>query len=432
MNNQINDSHRDKITKIMSLMPMLLRALDEEDQLDVDEAIKTVLQNVQQTLIALIGNIPRVMFTSIEEDIFQSSPVHIRLEKNKGYWEFVHERLRDDATTQSFKAHYRMYQATFTKLVAELEQHPAFVLRSNNKTPVYMQIAVVIWRFANCHFGYRLVQATLGFSQGSLRNFTERFLDATTDRLMSMISWPSTEEDFEQVKKEFEFPNDDDSTIRRLPNVIGAVDGKLVVIHRPKEFSESFRDRKSNLSINLTAVADGRCRFRYVYVGESGRCHDARVFGRSEIPTMFENPDTYFKNNAFILGDSAYPLNHYLIVPYTQMESATDRSKAKFNAEFSAMRQVVERAFGMLVKRWRFLFKYVYILDHTRLVKVVISCCILHNFCIYHDDPISLTDDELRLFATDINDSLLTQNGGLEREDGLRRRDILKDYVNNN
>ena len=134
--------------------------------------------------------------------------------------------------------------------------------------------------------------------------------------------------------------------------------------------------------MNLTAVCDDKCRFIYAYVGESGRCHDAPVFSRSQIPAYMRNSDRYFPDGAYLLADSAYPLSQYVITPYSQAESAADVIKANFNGVFSSMRQLIETAFGRMVSKWRFLSKYLYLLDSERVVKCVTCCLILHNFCI--------------------------------------------------
>ena len=46
---------------------------------------------------------------------------------------------------------------------------------------------------------------------------------------------------------------------------------------------------------------------------------------------------------------------------------------------------VIERTFGALKGRFRRL-KYVDIQDIEKIVKVVISCCVLHEYCLQHDD----------------------------------------------
>lgn len=52
-----------------------------------------------------------------------------------------------------------------------------------------------------------------------------------------------------------------------------------------------------------------------------------------------------------LAGDRAYPLCGWLLKPLSTRGNLL-RQEKKFNEKFSAMRAVVERAFGMLKGRW--------------------------------------------------------------------------------
>lgn len=387
-----NNTEQPSIEDLCAMCFFVLSSISEGENM-IEERVQAIISQRRELITqvflgfaaTVMSRIPELLLTGDEQSMIFSCPLHMqRLPKNNGYWEYVHPNLRDGNSTQSFLAHYRMNRGTFEKLVKALEGHPAFQLRAHNSTPTYIQVAVVLWRYANNHFRFRMFQALLGYSQGSFHNFSERFLEAMLDTFGHIIAWPSTDEEFNAVQHRFEYPIDEEGP-RKLKGVIGAVDGKQITIHRPRKDSERFRDRKSNLSINLTAVCDYDLRFRYIRVGDSGRCHDARVFQRSTIPEMMYST-TYFPENTYLLGDSAYPLSKQLIVPYSQGESDDDASKRKFNYIFSGMRSAIERAFGLLVKRWRFLGHYLYVMDHERLVNVLTCCVILHNICIKDGD----------------------------------------------
>jgi hypothetical protein len=132
--------------------------------------------------------------------MFLSNPNHFRRER---YWTYVHDNLRDKSGPQSYKAHYGMNKVTFDYLVSALSDHPDFQLQAINATSTYIQIAAVLWRYANCHFGYRIFEATMGFSQGSYHNFSERFLAAMIDTFGNKVRLPCTREEFDQVKQIF-------------------------------------------------------------------------------------------------------------------------------------------------------------------------------------------------------------------------------------
>ena len=61
------------------------------------------------------------------------------------------------------------------------------------------------------------------------------------------------------------------------------------------------------------------------------------------------------------------------------------RNKRNFNSKLSSTRMVVERAFDLLKGRFRILHKQQDTTLHN-VCHVVTACCILHNYCIAHDD----------------------------------------------
>ncbi|KAG2192315.1 hypothetical protein INT47_007472 [Mucor saturninus] len=212
-------------------------------------------------------------------------------------------------------------------------------------------------------------------------NFFRRFLTAIKDVYGDLISWPLETDRVDAIQNGFEYAHGTRSgAIRPLPNVIGALDGKNVVIEARKHHKEQWRDRKGNFSMKLTALCDDIGRFTYIRVGDSCRTHDAAAFRWTEVYTEFlNNPNRYFLSNGYILADSAYPLYPSIIVPYptseVRGESAEAISKRKFNKVHSSARMTIERAFGRLAARWRFI------------------TCILHNFCININDPNFLPDE---------------------------------------
>lgn len=189
---------------------------------------------------------------------------------NLQYWQITHPYLTDDDNPHtSFRAMYRMNRASFEKLVNDLSQHPEFQFTAHNATPVYIQISAAIWRLANSHIGYKTMNVGWGVSNGSYINFFRRFLIALEGVYGRLISWPTDIAKVRRVHQAFENPPGE-NTSRRLPNVIGAIDGKNVIIETPREQPEMWRDRKNHFAMKLSAVCDGNCRFTSVRVGDSG------------------------------------------------------------------------------------------------------------------------------------------------------------------
>lgn len=55
----------------------------------------------------------------------------------------------------------------------------------------------------------------------------------------------------------------------RLQDVIGAIDGKLIVIEKPtkKDDGDRYADRKGDISMSLMAVCDDQKRFISILIG---------------------------------------------------------------------------------------------------------------------------------------------------------------------
>jgi len=72
------------------------------------------------------------------------------------------------------------------------------------------------------------------------------------------------------------------------------------------------------------------------------------------------------------------------MTPYRNNGNLT-ANQSLFNTVLSSVRQKVERSISLLKGRWRRLL-YLDYLDIKLAVEIVISACVLHNFCLVHDD----------------------------------------------
>lgn len=94
-------------------------------------------------------------------------------------------------------------------------------------------------------------------------------------------------------------------------------------------------------------------------------------------------------------------------------------AKRKFNKVHSSARMTIERAFGILSARWRFIKKHVYMKKIKDICQVITAACILHNFCINIGDPDFEIDEGIKM------DEDEEGNGETARESVRTRRDEL-------
>lgn len=138
-----------------------------------------------------------------------------------------------------------------------------------------------------------------------------------------------------------------------------------------------------------SGVSDDERRFLDFVAGFPGTMHDARILRNttiSRIDEFLENPRKDVDGIAvspYLLGDSAYPMELWLMKPYS--DATTDRKEKKFNYQLSKARVCIEQAFGVLKSRFRILTKRIDVAP-AMASKIAVACAVLHNFCIDSGD----------------------------------------------
>ena len=142
--------------------------------------------------------------------------------------------------------------------------------------------------------------------------------------------------------------------------IVGAVDGCHIEINVPPRNHEDYYNRKQHYSVILQGIVDSSLKFIHATVGYPGSIHDARVLRLSGLYDMAQNEQILsgptrdingVEIGPLLAGDGAYPLTSWLMKPYPNRGRLTPQQR-KFKKKFSALRCVVERAFGMLKSRW--------------------------------------------------------------------------------
>ena len=124
----------------------------------------------------------------------------------------------------------------------------------------------------------------------------------------------------------------------------------------------------------------------------AGSSHDARVLRLSKLWELASRGN-YFPASTrniggvnagyYILGDSAYPLQNWLLKPFHDTGWLTAEQQI-YNKKICRVR-VVENAFGRLKGRWRCLMKR-NDCDVELVRSMVLTCCALHNLSETHGE----------------------------------------------
>ena len=204
------------------------------------------------------------------------------------------------------------------------------------------------------------------------------------------VLWPTIDALLEEL--DLTFPLESPETLQRLgdefgafsygamQNCVGAIDGLVIRTRCPykKEHPNpmAFRNRKGTFGLLALGIADLNGKFLTFTCNHTGSTHDSLAWQSLWLKQQIDAgrlPSQYF-----LIGDEAFSCSNQMLSPWPG--SGIGRWKDSFNYHLSKCRQCIERAFGMLVRRWG-IFQRKLSCDLERWYKVATVCARLHNYC---------------------------------------------------
>uniref|UniRef100_A0A915NY89 Putative nuclease HARBI1 n=1 Tax=Meloidogyne floridensis TaxID=298350 RepID=A0A915NY89_9BILA len=168
----------------------------------------------------------------------------------------------------------------------------------------------------------------------------------------------------------------------RLPFTVGAIDGTHIRIVAPEiEDERSYVNRKNFHSLNVMAICSANNKFLHISASWPGSCHDSHVLRQSPVWDFFEAGNA---GNSIILGDTGYPLRKWLMVPFN---NPTTDSQKKFNRALCKGRSRIEHTFGMFKRRFS-INHTGYRINLEQIPTAITACAVLHNIAIDRRLPI--------------------------------------------
>ncbi len=280
---------------------------------------------------------------------------------------------------ETFRQNFRMTRQTFEffcDFLNECDEIPkSFDCAGRPPISVQKHALIFLW-FAGNECSLRTVSIQFNISISSVKRVVCRVQSALERNVTRFVKWPRGEVAGEISQKFFEF--------RGIDGILGAIDGSHIRIQKPHFHQECYVNRKGYHSVVLQGISTYDLSFIDIYCGWPGSVHDARVLRESPLfQAVEEKPDDFFPGDGHILGDSAYPLLPWLMVPYKDYGNLSHTQK-RFNARHSGSRQVVENAFGLLKGRWRQLRCLDMQIEF--IPGFVSACCVVHNICLKNHD----------------------------------------------
>lgn len=145
-----------------------------------------------------------------------------------------------------------------------------------------------------------------GIRIGTVFLYTERVLMALLCLKNQFITWPDYGER-DMISRKIKHKHG-------LPGCTGIIDGTHVnSASRPAIDPETFFNRKQHYSFNVLLVSDDRRKIRFYLSRCPANVYDNTVFGSSALKN---NANNFFGLDQYLFGDSGFPLNKNMLVPY--------------------------------------------------------------------------------------------------------------------
>lgn len=230
------------------------------------------------------------------------------------------ETLVENYNSVEFQQNFRIIRPVFERLNAMYAPYCAEILDTSKSTiSTKTQLLSIIWLLANQE-SFRSVGERFDLAKSSLAMVFFRVINYLNEIAGTIIKWP-TEAEMAISKQTFKRKC-------QLDGIIGAVDGTYVPMKAPTDQKLAYTNRKSFTSMTLQAICDQNMKYIVCFAGFPSSAHDSRVFRNSDIYiSVRANKQLYFPTDEKILGDSAYPLENWCIIPFINRENLTAMEK---------------------------------------------------------------------------------------------------------
>ena len=177
----------------------------------------------------------------------------------------------------------------------------------------------------------------------------------------------------------------------------GALDGLAVRIECPSMKSVpdpgTYFCRKNFYALNVQAICSKSKSFLWFSSGHKGSTHDSLAFRDTALyESLNAAEDRLTAEGLFLVGDSAYPLMGYMLVPIEGIKPLSEEDS--FNFWLSNSRIQIECAFGELIMRWGIFWRPLR-MNLKQNGGIISAAMLLHNFLVAKRDK-----DDIHYFTT--------------------------------
>ena len=177
-----------------------------------------------------------------------------------------------------------------------------------------LQVMAALRYFASGAY-FRVVADSIGIEETSVRKSVWKVTAALNEIAPQFIKFPKKQKEIQQAMQSF-------YSIGGFPNVLGAIDGTQIKIRKPPpEREEAFYCRKQYHSLNVQFICNGEMIFTNCFARYPGSFHDSRIWRNSAVREFLESVNM---EHCWLLGDSGYPLEPWLLTPIINPQSRAE------------------------------------------------------------------------------------------------------------
>jgi len=312
--------------------------------------------------------------------------------------------IRDRSSMLQFKAllgdhyfqrAYRMSLDQFNNLVTMLVPHlpPKAGSGPNGKISVELEVSASLRYFAGASM-YDLI-ISHGMSHSTLFNSVWRVVSAINKCVELCITFPNDHSDQKRLAAQFLT-----RSAAKFNNCVGCIDGLLIWTEKPMEreleltkcgSKSFFCGRKSKFGLNLQGVCNSDGKFTAVWILHPAASSDYISLIQSQFYEKISTPG-FLAPGLVVFGDNAYVLTDFMVTPYKNVRAGP---KDDYNFYHSQLRVTIERAFGMLVRRWSILrHPLASQMGVKKQIALTMSLCSLHNYVTKNTDDFAVSGVE--------------------------------------
>jgi hypothetical protein len=283
-------------------------------------------------------------------------------------------------STSNFFANYRMSLKSFTHLNELLE--PKLRQKTYNPAVPAMTSTAMLHCLLRYLAGgqYHDICQTIGISGRSFYQALQLTLDAILATKELAIKLPGTDAELNAAASEFAAI----SNFGVISGCVGALDGWLPKIKTPTRLEAGnvkafYSGHYSRMGLNVQLACNSKGMFTFVSVAAPGGTNDIAAYRRTNLPTYVES----LPLGKYFIGDNAYMCTEHMLTPFSGAQKEHPENDA-YNFYCSQVRITIERAIGMLTKRWR-IFDSSLQCKLSTASKIIQVAARLHNYIMKED-----------------------------------------------